>query len=91
LAAFYGDTVRGAITGVTLFAGFASTVGWPFTAWSEMALGWRWTCAAWVLTHLALRLPLNLWLPKLREQAVAIATPAKPHVAIVRRMRKCAD
>ena len=29
----YPVSARGAITGITLMAGFASTVGWPLTAW----------------------------------------------------------
>ena len=31
LAALYGHNARGPITGITLFAGFASTVSWPLT------------------------------------------------------------
>src|SRR5271166_3344150 len=31
LAGLYGGNARGAITGITLIAGFASTVGWPAT------------------------------------------------------------
>ena len=33
LGRIYGSNARGAITGITLFAGFASTIGWPLTAW----------------------------------------------------------
>ncbi|SPC07657.1 hypothetical protein CO2235_U770099 [Cupriavidus oxalaticus] len=29
LVALYGNRSRGAVTGITLIAGFASTVGWP--------------------------------------------------------------
>jgi MFS family permease len=36
LGRIYGDAARRSITGITLIAGFASTVGWPLTAW-----GWR--------------------------------------------------
>src|SRR5579863_3956904 len=32
LGRLYGDAARRSITGITLFAGFASTVGWPLTA-----------------------------------------------------------
>ena len=49
LGRMYGTTARSAITGITLIAGFASTVGWPLTAWGEVALGWRGTCAAWAI------------------------------------------
>ena len=33
LGRIYGLEARSAITGITLLAGFASTVGWPLTAW----------------------------------------------------------
>jgi MFS family permease len=33
LGRIYGDAARRSITGITLIAGFASTVGWPLTAW----------------------------------------------------------
>jgi MFS family permease len=32
LARIYGQSARQAITGITLIAGFASTIGWPLTA-----------------------------------------------------------
>ena len=57
-----GAAARAPITGVTLIAGFASTVGWPATAAMEAALGWRGACLGWAALHLALCLPLHLWL-----------------------------
>ena len=39
LAVLFGRGARGPITGITLIAGFASTIGWPLTAWIEDALG----------------------------------------------------
>jgi len=32
------------ITGITLIAGLASTVGRPLTAWMETQIGWRGAC-----------------------------------------------
>jgi predicted MFS family arabinose efflux permease len=60
----YGQQARPAITGITLFAGFASTVGWPLSSYLESAWGWRETCLVWALLHLLLGLPLNLLLPR---------------------------
>ncbi|KQY89421.1 hypothetical protein ASD35_15390 [Pelomonas sp. Root1444] len=65
LVRLYGHDARGAITGITLIAGFASTVGWPLTAALEHALGWRGACWAWAGLHLAIGLPLNAWLPRI--------------------------
>ena len=73
--------------GITLIAGFASTVGWPLTAWGEATLGWRSTCAAWAIAHIALGLPLNLsLLPKLHSGQVTGATVEKPQVPMDRSM-----
>ena len=61
LTRLYGHDSRGAITGITLIAGFASTVGWPISAVLEHSFGWRGTCFAWAALHLSLGLPLNAW------------------------------
>lgn len=85
LVHLYGKDARGAITGITLFAGFASTVGWPLSAWLELEWGWRATCLAWAALHLLLGLPLNWRLPAspattapAETHAVAAAAPATP-------------
>ncbi|MDO9296053.1 MFS transporter [Bradyrhizobium sp.] len=64
LTRIYGMAARRQITGITLIAGFASTVGWPLTAWLEARYGWRATCQCWALIHLLLALPINLTLPR---------------------------
>jgi MFS family permease len=74
LAGLYGRAARGPITGITLIAGFASTVGWPLSALMEDALGWRGACLAWAGLHIVLGLPLNRLLvppapPPVREAA----------------------
>ena len=68
----HGAQARRTITGITLFAGFASTVGWPLTAWLESSLGWRGACLVWAGLHLLVGLPLNAMLP------AAARTPAAP-------------
>ncbi|MDO8377167.1 MAG: MFS transporter [Aquabacterium sp.] len=60
----HGPGARNAITGITLIAGFASTVGWPLTAWLETQIGWRGACLAWAGLHVVLGLPLNALLPR---------------------------
>jgi MFS family permease len=76
LAALYDRAARGPITGITLIAGFASTVGWPLSAVMEDALGWRGACLAWAGLHLALGLPLNrLLLPPAPPPGRAAAGP----------------
>jgi MFS family permease len=64
-AGLYGSEARNAITGITLFAGFASTVGWPASAALIDAFGWRGAALAWAALHLVVGLPLNrLLVPK---------------------------
>jgi MFS family permease len=64
LVRLYGQGARGTITGITLIAGFASTVGWPLSAWMETQWGWRGACAGWAALHLLMGVPLNGWLPR---------------------------
>ncbi len=59
LVRLYGSQARSAITGVTLLAGLASTVGWPLSTLFEAQFGWRGACVAWAALHLVLGLPLN--------------------------------
>jgi predicted MFS family arabinose efflux permease len=74
LVRLYGRESRNVITGITLIAGFASTVGWPLSTALEAWLGWRDTCLVWAGLHVLLGLPLNLSLPKLQ---LASAAPAE--------------
>jgi MFS family permease len=87
LGRIYGDTARRPITGITLMAGFASTVGWPLTAWGLESIGWRNTCFAWALAHILIGLPLNFFmLPVVTHAKAAVATAIKPHIPIDRTM-----
>jgi len=67
LAGIYGRDARGPITGITLIAGFASTVGWPLSGLMLATWGWREACLGWALLHLFLALPLNAVLPRATE------------------------
>jgi len=60
LVRLHGANARLPITGITLIAGFASTVGWPLTAWLAGHGGWRTACFAWAAINIVLALPLNL-------------------------------
>ena len=72
LTALYGHDARGPITGITLIAGFASTVSWPLTTVLNGSLGWRETLLVWAMLNLVLGLPLNLLLPY-RQRTAPIA------------------
>lgn len=64
LVRLYGKDSRSTITGITLIAGFASTVGWPLSKLVEAHIGWRGACFTWAALHLLLGLPLNALLPR---------------------------
>lgn len=87
LVRLYGHEARGAITGITLIAGFASTVGWPLSTALEAAVGWRGTCMVWAGLHLVLAMPLNLWLPiaatRTSPGASPVASPTHVSTAAV--------
>lgn len=87
LGRIFGQSARSAITGVTLFAGFASTIGWPLTSWGLDSIGWRETCLAWAAAHIIIGFPLNLlFIPKTRYHEAVSAAEGKPHIPIDRTM-----
>lgn len=59
LIGLYGHKAHSAIPGITLIAGFASTIGWPFTIYLSEHFGWREACLTWSALHLLVGLPLN--------------------------------
>ncbi len=67
LVRLFKDQSRAPITGITLIAGFASTVGWPLTAWMNHEWGWRGACWGWLVLHLFVALPLNAMLSRARS------------------------
>src|SRR6185312_14956839 len=70
-----------------LMAGFASTIGWPLTAYGLAHVGWRDTCLAWAAAHIVIGLPLNLlMLPRLPDATVTAKDEVKPHIPIDRTM-----
>jgi MFS family permease len=77
LTAIYGHEARGPITGITLFAGFASTVSWPVTTVLNEAVGWRETLLVWALLNIVLGLPLNGLLPRAIRTAHRVDAAAR--------------
>jgi len=80
LTALYGLEARAPITGITLIAGFASTVGWPLSALLNESFGWRGACLGWAALNLFVCLPMNrLLIPRLagpvRSAAVEEGAP----------------
>jgi MFS family permease len=85
LGRLYGETARPAITHVTLYGGFASTVCWPLTAFLAFELGWRGACMAYAAIHIAVVLPLYLFgLPREEERLPQGASGSGPPPGQVR-------
>ncbi|MGY4799835.1 MFS transporter [Teichococcus aerofrigidensis] len=80
LGRLYGEQARSAITHLTLFGGFASTVCWPLSALLVDQLGWRGACLTYAALHLAVVLPLYL-LGVPREAAKPATAPTAPTAA----------
>ena len=78
LVRLHGNAAREPITGITLIAGFASTVGWPLTAYLAEHFGWRASCLVWAVMHLCIALPVNLrFIPSISNTAHQPRTAAK--------------
>jgi len=87
LTGLYGRAARGPITGITLIAGFVSTVGWPLSAFLDAQFGWRWACFISAL-HILIGLPLNRLLiprapPPARAPEMAAESLRAPRGAMV--------
>lgn len=78
----YGQDARPAITGITLFAGFASTVGWPLSSYLEGLYDWRAVCMFWAALHLLLGLPLNALLSRAKPNPREVFKEQKPPGAV---------
>ena len=68
LGRIYGEGARSAITLLTLYGGFASTVCWPLSALLVDQVGWRGACLAYAAIALFVMLPLYVvFLPREAE------------------------
>jgi MFS family permease len=69
-----GGAYRRAVTALTLFGGFASTVFWPLSQWLLDRVGWRDTLWIYAALHAFVCLPLHVWcVPRSVGDASALA------------------
>jgi hypothetical protein len=70
------------ITHLTLIAGFASTLFWPFTTWLHEFLTWREVYIVFAAMNLLLCLPIHAWLMQLgkRNETATMRIDAPPSV-----------
>ncbi|WP_311202818.1 MULTISPECIES: hypothetical protein [unclassified Mesorhizobium] len=60
LGRLFGYGARSAITTLTLFGGFASTICWPISVFLRAEIGWRGACLSYAAFQLLIALPLYL-------------------------------
>jgi predicted MFS family arabinose efflux permease len=77
LGVYYGESARRAITTLTLWGGFASTVCWPISAFLVESLGWRGACFVYAGLQVALALPAH-WFLLPRARSVVPLTATSP-------------
>ena len=92
LHAISGPAYRKAVTALTLFGGFASTVFWPLSQFLLDAYGWRTAFGVYAALNLFICLPLHLWIlprgagagshPSAAPDATVAARPARPDVFV---------
>jgi MFS family permease len=71
-----GRGAQRSITHLTLIAGFASTLFWPFTSLLLHVMDWRGVYLVFAALHLFVCAPLHFWLATLRRPVAPVAVPA---------------
>ena len=71
---FLGDKSNKVIAGITVYAGFSSTIAWPLTSYLNENFSWQTAVWFWLSLHLLVALPIHLSLPKTEPRVVSDAT-----------------
>jgi MFS family permease len=85
LGRLYGEHAGSAITQLTLFGGFASTVCWPMSAYFVEHFGWRGASLAYAAINIAVVLPLYLFCVPREERRLPPARRAASGEVVRRR------
>jgi hypothetical protein len=87
LGRLYGSEARGAITNLTLFGGFASTLCWPLSAYMIDHFGWRMACFIYAAIHVGIALPLQMAVVQRAPKPLEVKAPLEgdaPPAALAR-------
>ena len=88
LTQVFGTGYRRAITALTLFGGFASTVFWPLTQALSDHVGWRETWLIYAALNLLICFPIHAFLPKLISSAEPSANMEKGKASLAAVLRE---
>ncbi len=67
---FFGNKSNQVIAGITVFAGFSSTISWPVTTFLEQTYDWRAAIWFWAVMHIVVALPLHLTIPNTEKEDI---------------------
>jgi predicted MFS family arabinose efflux permease len=67
---FFGNKSNQVIAGITVFAGFSSTISWPITTFLEQTYDWRAAIWFWAALHIIVCLPLYLTIPRIEKRDI---------------------
>ena len=71
---FFAEKSNRVIAGITVFAGFSSTISWPLTTLMLEQFGWREAVWLWAALHMIVSLPLHLTIPRSEMREVTDMT-----------------
>jgi MFS family permease len=72
--AFFKENSNRVIAGITVFAGFSSTISWPLTSLLNTQFGWQAAVLFWAAMHLFISLPLHATIPRGEQREIDVMT-----------------
>ncbi len=72
--AFFKENSNRVIAGITVFAGFSSTISWPRTSLLNTQFGWQTAVLFWAAMHLFVSLPLHATIPRSEQREIDVMT-----------------
>lgn len=72
--AFFKENSNRVIAGITVFAGFSSTISWPLTSLLNTQFGWQAAVLFWAGMHLFISLPLHATIPRSEQREIDVMT-----------------
>ncbi len=72
--AFFKENSNRVIAGITVFAGFSSTISWPLTSFLNSQFGWQAAVLFWAGMHLLFSLPLHATIPRSEQREIDVMT-----------------